>query len=95
MTATLTAPTWAPPCTTNPDLWHHRDGDRSTDWYWAARAICHYCPIRRACIEGELARGKPVGGSVWGGWAFLAGGDPRPHPDDRDLYERHYPKEIR
>jgi hypothetical protein len=88
---------WSPPCTADPDRWHHRDGDHHQDWYWPAVAICRGCPVRRACIEGELARGRrPVAGSVWGGWAFLAGGEPRPHPADRDLYERRYPtKETR
>ena len=36
-----------------------------------AKAICAECPVRRACLEGALARREPYG--VWGGQLFLKG----------------------
>ena len=88
-------PGFRPACTRNADLFHHEDGDRRRDWWWQAYTICHYCPIRRRCIETELAHGRPEPGSVWGGWVFhTSGGLPRAHPGDGDLYRRHYPRET-
>ena len=36
-----------------------------------AKAICAECPVRRACLDGALARREPYG--VWGGQLFLKG----------------------
>lgn len=40
----------------------HR-GDRAANRY--AVALCTTCPLRRACLDGALARGEKFG--VWGG----------------------------
>lgn len=98
MTAALarTPTTWRPACTDQPERWFHQDGDRSHDWWRPAVAICHHCPIRRACIETELAvRSRAAGGDVYGGWWWSTGGDPHPHPADRDLWRRYYPEASR
>lgn len=79
-------------CEDQPDLFFRAEGDRTHHWGRPAAALCHRCPIRRACIETELGHGRPVPGSVWGGWVFRQG-RPTPHPDDADLYAAHYPTE--
>ena len=90
---TALAPDVIPECAFHPDLFHRDDGDRSGGWWLPAYAICDRCPIRRRCIETELARPqRPVDGSVWGGWVFGTHGAARPHPDDLDLHARHYPR---
>jgi len=88
MTA-ATAPTLAPPCADQPHLWHREEGDRHHDWWRTPAAICGHCPIRRRCIEQELDHGRPVDGSVWGGWVFTTRAV-HPHRDDLDLYRKHY-----
>jgi hypothetical protein len=82
---------WRPPCTRDPDAWFRADGDhRHSAWWYAPAIACHGCPIRRACIERWLAGPAPdCVGMVVGGWVWTWRGI-RPHPDDRDLYERHY-----
>lgn len=54
-----------------------------------AKALCHGCPVRRACLDGALARHEPWG--VWGGQLFWKGrmvpykrtrGRPRKVPDE-------------
>jgi hypothetical protein len=36
-----------------------------------AKAHCHQCPLRTACLAGALARAEPYG--VWGGEIFHQG----------------------
>ncbi len=36
-----------------------------------AKALCHDCPVRPACLAGALERREPWG--VWGGELFIAG----------------------
>lgn len=85
----------------NPDLWFRAPEERSPHSACRQRnqalAICRHCPARRHCIEDELRTGSRDGRRAMtrGGWWWTAAGLPRPHPDDRDLMARHYPKETR
>ncbi|HET7172989.1 MAG TPA: WhiB family transcriptional regulator [Nocardioidaceae bacterium] len=36
-----------------------------------AKALCHTCPVQRACLSGAIERHEPWG--VWGGQLFVAG----------------------
>jgi WhiB family transcriptional regulator, redox-sensing transcriptional regulator len=36
-----------------------------------AKALCHGCPVRSACLAGALQRAEPAG--VWGGELLLRG----------------------
>jgi len=61
-------PTKSLPChAVDPDLWFAEspaDVER-------AKALCHPCPLRQACLAGALERREPWG--VWGGELVLAG----------------------
>jgi WhiB family redox-sensing transcriptional regulator len=51
----------------DPDLWFAESPhDLET-----AKAACHGCPARAACLRGALDRGEPWG--VWGGEIFDGG----------------------
>jgi WhiB family redox-sensing transcriptional regulator len=55
------------PCRAQPDLWFAELPSQVEE----AKARCAPCPIRRACLEGALARSEPWG--VWGGQLVLDG----------------------
>ena len=50
-----------------PDLWF---AERPAD-VEAAKALCHRCPVRAACLAGALRRREAAG--VWGGQLFVDG----------------------
>jgi len=64
--ADLTVPT---PCQTaaDSDLWF---AEHSVD-VELAKALCHQCPLRTACLVSALERREPWG--VWGGEVFVGG----------------------
>ncbi len=64
--ADLTVPT---PCQTaaDSDLWF---AEHSVD-VELAKALCHQCPVRTACLVSALERREPWG--VWGGEVFVGG----------------------
>lgn len=51
----------------DPELWF---AEKPEDVEFA-KALCHTCPVREACLEGALDRREPWG--VWGGELFLSG----------------------
>lgn len=51
----------------DPELWF---AEKPEDVEFA-KALCHTCPVREACLDGALERREPWG--VWGGELFLAG----------------------
>jgi WhiB family redox-sensing transcriptional regulator len=55
------------PCSSDPELFF---ADSPQD-VLRAKALCHVCPVRSACLAGALQRGEPYG--VWGGALFLGG----------------------
>jgi WhiB family transcriptional regulator, redox-sensing transcriptional regulator len=59
------------PCTEDPDLFFAE----SPQDVETAKAMCHECPVRIACLTGALERQEPWG--VWGGELFLRGGAPQ------------------
>jgi hypothetical protein len=46
----------------HPDTWFGEPGEPRSQ---AARAVCVYCPVRRACLAHALARDEQDG--IWGG----------------------------
>src|SRR5215469_10434563 len=54
-------------CTDDPELFFAE----SPDDVEAAKAFCHECPARAACLAGALERREPYG--VWGGELFMSG----------------------
>lgn len=67
--STPSLPAAATPCqeAEDSDLWF---AERTAD-VEQAKALCHACPVREACLAGALGRGEPWG--VWGGEVFLDG----------------------
>jgi WhiB family transcriptional regulator, redox-sensing transcriptional regulator len=55
------------PCRTEPDLFFAE----SPEDVESAKALCHGCPARLACLAGATQRREPWG--VWGGELFLRG----------------------
>jgi WhiB family transcriptional regulator, redox-sensing transcriptional regulator len=55
------------PCRDDPELFFADDQEQVE----RARALCHQCPVRRACLNAALRRAEPLG--VWGGELFLHG----------------------
>ena len=55
------------PCTESPELFFAE----SPQDVETAKAMCHECPVRIACLTGALERQEPWG--VWGGELFLRG----------------------
>ncbi len=51
----------------DPELWF---AEKPEDVEFA-KALCHTCPVREACLDGALERREPWG--VWGGELFLSG----------------------
>lgn len=49
------------PCRSEPDLYFAEDPNDLRQ----AKALCHACPMRAACLAGALERAEPWG--VWGG----------------------------
>jgi WhiB family redox-sensing transcriptional regulator len=47
--------------TSDPELWFAQTPTAVEK----AKALCHACPVRRACLAGALERHEPWG--VWGG----------------------------
>jgi WhiB family redox-sensing transcriptional regulator len=63
--------------------------------YEQAKAYCHECPLREACLLGAIERAEPCG--VWGGEIFhegviIARKNPRgrPRKADKPLQEATY-----
>jgi WhiB family transcriptional regulator, redox-sensing transcriptional regulator len=55
------------PCQTQPLIFfaeRYADAER-------AKALCHDCPVRQACLAGARERAEPWG--VWGGEVFVDG----------------------
>jgi WhiB family redox-sensing transcriptional regulator len=70
------------PCTDDPELFF---AEAPAD-VEAAKALCHGCRIRVACLEGALDRREPWG--VWGGELLLRGTIvPRKRPRGRPRKE--------
>jgi WhiB family transcriptional regulator, redox-sensing transcriptional regulator len=66
------------PCRTEPDLFFAE----SPEDVESAKALCHECPVRLACLAGAAARREPWG--VWGGELFIRGSIvPRKRPRGR------------
>lgn len=61
----------------NPDLWFPERGEANAE----AKAICHACPVRRACLDFALTHRIQYG--VWGGRSAL----------QRDRINRRWAKE--
>jgi WhiB family transcriptional regulator, redox-sensing transcriptional regulator len=55
------------PCRSNPELFFAERPEEVE----RARALCHDCPLRSACLAGALQRGEPCG--VWGGELLMRG----------------------
>ena len=55
------------PCSDEPDLFFAE----SPQDVESAKALCHDCPARLACLAGAIERREPWG--VWGGELFLRG----------------------
>lgn len=55
------------PCRADPELWF---AESSAD-VERAKALCHGCAFRLACLAGAKRRGEPWG--VWGGELFESG----------------------
>jgi WhiB family redox-sensing transcriptional regulator len=51
----------------DPDLFFAESMDRLEE----AKALCHTCPLQRACLDGAISRREPCG--VWGGKIFEDG----------------------
>lgn len=57
------------PCKANPELFFPiSDAGLSLRDISQAKALCHTCPARAACLRGALARVEPAG--IWGGVLF-------------------------
>ena len=72
------------PCQSAPELFFAEDPQDLR----RAKALCHGCPVRSACLAGALQRAEPTG--VWGGELLLRGvviADKRPRgrPRKADL----------
>jgi WhiB family transcriptional regulator, redox-sensing transcriptional regulator len=72
------------PCRSAPELFFAD----SPEELRRAKALCHDCPARAACLAGAVQRGEPWG--VWGGELFdrglvIADKRPRGRPRKADI----------